>query len=193
MSPNDVQQAISGLLKQLFDIRRQRVSLKNDFEDAQAVLKQEFTAQDDPLAQSQAAIMAQLHQLLTQHKLGLLSGTLKSFAMIYGKVSYKSKRRTFKVTDKSAVEKLARGDGILTKVCGFTRAWKIDLKQFEDWLEKNPSKAAKYQAFIERDGGYDEIFASPNGTYLTQFDPNRLTEKSIKIEGPPGKDDSPDA
>lgn len=180
----DYQAEISDLLKRLFDVARRRKQLKNEYDQRLGALKAIYERDDKVYAQQLKEAKSALYELVTENKSKLLTGTLKSFAMLYGKVAFKQKRKTFKVTDKSAVEKLARKDRILTSVGQFERVWKPDAKKLEQWLERNPDKAAQYEAFVERDGGYDEIFAQPNDAYLTKFDPNRLSNESIKLEAP---------
>lgn len=192
-SPDNVKKSIGELLRELFDIRRQRLQLQNEYLIEESKRKDVFAIEDAPLAKRQAKIVGELHTLITNNKGNLLTGKLKSFAMTYGKVAFKAKRLVFKIADKKAVEKLARKDGILNTVGKFERVWKPDAKALEAWLAANPGKAKKYAPFVEKTGGYDEVFAQPNGAYLTEFDPNRLTAEGIKLEKEEPTSDIPDA
>lgn len=185
---DDVKQAISELLKDLFGVLRQQKELENEYAKKNGELKAWFDPKNQQLEQQLSDIKAKLFVQISSNRSALLTGSLKSFAMLYGIVSFRQKRMTFKITNKTAVEELCRKHRVLTSVGSFERTWKPDTSALKAWLTQNPDIAVQFQPFIEQIGGFDEIYATPNDTFFTEFDTNRLSNESVKLE-PPKQDD----
>lgn len=185
---------IGTTLKQYFDVRRQRAELKLDHEKKQRKLTEKYEKKDAPLGTLEAELAATLRALVIPNELVLITGRLRSFAARYGNVSFKKKAVSTKIVDPAGFERQARKDRLLTKLGKFVRTWKPDSKAAIAWLQANPVPATKYEPFLERDGGYDELFVRPNEPYLTEFDPNQLTVKAVNLgRTDNSQDESPDA
>lgn len=188
MLTDDIKQAISELLKQLFSVLRQQKELKNELDEQTDNLKAQFYARNQQLEKQLIDIKAKLYELVSKNRSVLLTGPRKSFAMLYGIVLFEQKRLNFKVTDKSAVEELCRKHRILTTVGSFERTWKPDASALKAWLTQHPDIAPQFEPFTEQTGGFDEIYAKPNDTFFTEFDSSRLSNERTKLE-PPKQDD----
>jgi phage host-nuclease inhibitor protein Gam len=181
---------VNIVLRMYFDVRRQRRQNELDLANKQSALVAEFEKLDQPLSEREAELAASLREQLIPNRVRLLTGKLKSFATTYGSVSWVQKRETLKVIDPKGLEKMARRDRKLGMLGKFVREWKHDAKKVAVWLKANPDQAKRYEPFVKRDGGYDELFVQSNDAYIKEFDPNRLTDKSVNL-GP--VDDNKDA
>lgn len=187
---------INQTLKEYFDVRRERAEIKLVFEKKQSKLAAKYQKSDEPLATLEEELAIKLRSLIIPNELILLGGKLRSFATHFGKISFKKKAETTKVADPAGFEATARKDGTLTTLGSFTRTWKpFKIKDILAWMAANPKRAKKYQQFMEKNGGYDELFVKPNDPYLTDHDPNRLTVESVNLgEAKISQDEqSPDA
>lgn len=176
-----VVQAIGETLKKYFDVRRERamLKLKHDKKVAKATAK--FQEADEPLGKLEAELLLELRALIIPNKMILLSGKLKSFATAFGSVSFAHKTEAYRVTDPKGFEQKARKERRLTLLGKFVRTWKPDAKKIDKWLRTDPYAVKRYEPFVEKVGGYDELFVQPNDVYLTDYDPNRLTARSVNL------------
>lgn len=177
----DVIKTIGQTLKQFFDIRRERAELKLKYDKRIAKATAKFQKADEPLAQQEALLFTELRTLIIPNKAMLLSGKLKSFATTFGIVSFGQKAESYKVVDPKAFEKKARQERRLTQLGKFVRSWKPDANTISNWLKSDPKAAERYSSVVEKVGGYDELSVKPNDSYLTDYDPNRLTAKSVNL------------
>jgi hypothetical protein len=186
---------INKTLRKYFDVRRQRAEHKLTHDKKLAKLKTKFDQVDQPLATLEAELAAKLRGLIIPNRVKLIIGKRKAFATTFGVVSFSKKPLSFKVTDPKGLEKLARKERRLNKLGKFVRTWKHNAKSIDTWLKADPEAAARYAAFVEKTGDYDELFVQPTDPYLTQFDPDQLTAKSVNLGPAPDdvKDESPDA
>lgn len=177
----ELRQSINQTLREYFDVRRQRSQNQLDLANKQSALVAEFEKIDKPLGEREDALAATIRQLVIPNRLLLLTGKLRSFAGTYGNVAFKKKAETLKITDAAGFEKQARRDGNLKRLGKFVRTWKPTMKVVTEWLKSNPDQAKRYDPFVERGGGFDELFVQSNDAYITEFDPNRLTVKSVNL------------
>lgn len=184
---SDVLQTLGETLKKFFDVRRERamLKLKHDKKVAKATAK--FQEADEPLSKLEAELLLELRALVIPNKAILLSGKLKSFATTFGIVSFTQKAEAYRVTDPKGFEKKARRERRLRELGNIVQTWKPNAKLINKWLQSNPAAAKRFGPFIEKVGGYDELFVQPNDAYLTDYDPNRLTVRSVNL-GPAPED-----
>ena len=191
----DLAKTIGKRLRKYFNTRRQRAELKLDYDKKKAKLDKKFSSADEPLATLQAELEAELRALVIPNRVILLSGRIKSFATTFGSVSFKEKSESFTIVDADGVQAQARKDGLLNKLGKFTRTWKPSAKDVIKLMKSDARAAKRYAPFVQRTGGYEEMFVKPNSTYYTDFDPNQLTPSSINLGAvaEDSQDESPDA
>lgn len=186
---------IGKRLRKYFGVRRQRAELKLDYDNKKAKLDKKYHQADEPLAKLQAELEAELRALVIPNRVVLLTGRLKSFATTFGSVSIKEKPESFTIVNPGGIEDQARKDGWLNKLGKFTRTWKPDASVVIDLMKTDARAAKRYAPFVEQTGGFEEMRVRPNETYYTDYDPDRLTPKSINLGSieTSGQDESPDA
>lgn len=174
-------QAIGPKLKEYFDVRRERAENKIKFDKKQSKLTAKYAKADEPLARREEELAAALRELIIPGKLLLISGKIKSVATTFGNISFASKPVAYRVIDARGFEAKARKERRLNQLGQLVKTWKPNAKNISKWLQSDQAAAKRYAPFVERVGGYDELSVKPNAAYLTDFDPNRLTEQGVNL------------